>query len=112
MVRYGHIYILLGHWHPVTLDPTYGNDPLFRNTMLWSTVLVLLVSQLTIAKPLAKRWDDFSVKHEWAVIPNGWQLHGPAPAEHKMDLRIGLKQDKMGELITALYEVSDPSHER
>lgn len=80
--------------------------------MLWSTVLVLGLAQLTLSKPLAKRWDDFSVKHEWAAIPNGWELHGPAPAEHKMDLRIGLKQDKMDELIAALYEVSDPSHER
>ena len=97
------------------MDPTYGNDPLFilpDSAMLWSTVLVLGLTQLTIAKPLAKRWDDFSVKHEWADIPNGWELHGPAPAEHKMDLRIGLKQDKMDKLIASLYEVSDPSHER
>ena len=89
--------------------------PLFipqDSAMLWSTALVLGIAQLAIAKPLVKRWNDFFVKHEWAEIPNGWQLHGPAPAEHKMDLRIGLKQDKMDELITALYEVSDPSHER
>ena len=45
------------------------------------------------------------------MIPNGWQPYDPAPADYKMDLRIGLKQDKMDELITALYEVSDPSHE-
>ena len=88
-------------------------DQSFPNSaMLWSTVFVLGLAQLTIAKPFAKRWDDFSVKHEWVKIPNGWELHGPAPAEHKMDLRIGLKQSKMDELITTLYEVSDPSHER
>ena len=88
-------------------------DQSFPNSaMLWSTIFVLGLAQLTIAKPFAKRWDDFSVKHEWVKIPNGWELHGPAPAEHKMDLRIGLKQSKMDELITTLYEVSDPSHER
>lgn len=80
--------------------------------MIWSTVLVLGLAQLSIAKPLAKRWDDFSVKHSWSEIPRGWELHGPAPADHTMDMRIGLKQDKLEELIATLYEVSDPAHEK
>lgn len=80
--------------------------------MLWSTVLTLALIQLCISKPLSKRWDDFSVKHSWTEIPSGWELHGPAPADHTMDMRIGLKQDKLDELISSLYEVSDPAHEK
>lgn len=45
-------------------------------------------------------------------IPKGWEYHSPAPADHSLDLRIGLKQDKIDELISSLYEVSDPSHSR
>ena len=68
---------------------------------------------LSSAKPLiSKRWDDFEVKHAWVDVPKGWQLHAPAPAEHTFDMRIGLKQDRFDDLVTALYEVSDPSHSK
>ncbi|KAH9893535.1 peptidase S8/S53 domain-containing protein [Cubamyces lactineus] len=81
--------------------------------MFWSSALVLAFIQLAIANPLvSKRWDDFEVKHAWTEIPRGWELHGPAPADYAFDLRIGLKQDKFGDLVTALYEVSDPAHEK
>lgn len=75
-----------------------------------SAVLLALVS-LVAAKPLAtKRWDDFEVKHAWTEAPKGWKCHGPAPADHVLDMRISLKQDRLEDLITALYEVSDPTH--
>jgi tripeptidyl-peptidase-1 len=45
-------------------------------------------------------------------VPRGWELHGPAPDYYTMDMRIGLKQDKLDELISSLYEVSDPAHKR
>ena len=80
--------------------------------MFWSAVLSLALVQISLSRPLPKRWDDFSVKHSWTEIPRGWALHGPAPADHSMDMRIGLKQDRLHELISSLYEVSDPSHER
>ena len=83
-------------------------------SMMWSTgVLFLTLLPFSIAKPLlAKRWDDFEVKHAWADTPKGWTCHGPAPADHTLDMRIALKQDRFDELLTALYEVSEPSHER
>ena len=81
--------------------------------MFWSSALLIAFVQLAIANPLvSKRWDDFEVKHAWTEIPRGWELHGPAPADYAFDLRIGLKQDKFGDLVTALYEVSDPAHEK
>jgi tripeptidyl-peptidase-1 len=80
--------------------------------MIWSTVLIAVFAQLCISKPLSKRWNDFSLKHSWNEVPRGWQHHGPAPPEYTMDLRIGLRQDKLDELISSLYEVSDPAHAR
>ncbi|KAI0079096.1 subtilisin-like protein [Panus rudis PR-1116 ss-1] len=80
--------------------------------LLGSSLLLLGLLQLAAAKPLiSKRWDDFEVKHAWVNVPNGWELHGPAPADHKFPLRVGLKQDRFDELVTALYEVSDPNHD-
>ncbi|KAI0339424.1 subtilisin-like protein [Trametopsis cervina] len=65
------------------------------------------------AKPLlSKRWDDFETKHAWTEAPKGWNCQGPAPAGHLLDMRIALKQDKFDDLVTALYEVSDPVHEK
>ena len=81
--------------------------------MFWSSAFLLALAQLAASKPLAaKRWDDFQVKHAWVEVPRGWELHGPAPSDYTFDMRIGLKQDKFDELVTALYEVSDPAHER
>src|ERR1700736_4973950 len=80
--------------------------------MFWFAVLPLSLLQLCVSKPLPKRWNHLSVKHSWTEIPHGWELYGPAPADHTMDMRIGLKQDKLEELISSLYEVSDPAHER
>ncbi|KAI0794109.1 subtilisin-like protein [Fomes fomentarius] len=81
--------------------------------MFWSSVFLLGLAQLIASKPLAsKRWDDFEVKHAWTEVPRGWELHGPAPSDYTFDMRIGLKQDRFDELVTALYEVSDPAHAR
>ena len=80
--------------------------------MLWSTVLTFAFARLCVSNPLSKRWDDLSVKHSWTEIPRGWELHGPAPPNYAMNMRIGLKQDKIDELIASLYQVSDPAHER
>nr|VWP02127.1 Eukaryotic translation initiation factor 3 subunit G (eIF3g) (Eukaryotic translation initiation factor 3 RNA-binding subunit) (eIF-3 RNA-binding subunit) (Translation initiation factor eIF3 p33 subunit homolog) (eIF3 p33 homolog) [Ganoderma boninense] len=77
--------------------------------MFWSSALILGLAHLAASKPLAvKRWDDFGVKHAWAEVPRGWELHAPAPPGYTFDMRIGLKQDKFDDLVTALYEVSDP----
>ncbi|OBZ73692.1 putative tripeptidyl-peptidase SED2 [Grifola frondosa] len=82
--------------------------------MLWSSVLILTgLVQFCASKPLvSKRWDDFELKHAWDEIPRGWELHGPAPSDYRFDLRIGLRQDKFDDLVKALFEVSDPTHEK
>lgn len=80
--------------------------------MRWSSLFIFALVQLIAAKPLVKRWDDFEVKHSWVEVPRGWELHSAAPADHSLDMRIGLKQDKFEELVAHLYEVSDPAHER
>lgn len=78
---------------------------------LCSSVLLLSALQLCLSKPV-KRWDDLQVKHAWVNVPRGWELVGPAPADHKLNMRIGLKQDRLDELISSLFEVSDPTHVR
>lgn len=80
--------------------------------MIWSTFLVLGLAQICVANPVSKRWEELSVKHSWLEVPRGWELQGPASGDHAMSMRIGLKQNKMDELISALYEISDPAHER
>lgn len=81
--------------------------------LLCSSVLLFSALQLCLSKPLAvKRWDDFEVKHSWVTVPRGWELVGSAPADHNLHMRIGLKQDRVDELIGSLFEVSDPSNSR
>lgn len=80
--------------------------------MLWSSLALFSLLQLCASKPLEKRWDDLLEKHRWVEVPRGWQLHGPAPADYAMDMRIGLKQGNMEGLIKELLEVSDPAHVR
>ena len=79
---------------------------------LWSSALFLSVLQVSVSKPIVKRWDDFQVKHSWEDVPRGWELVGPAPADYNLHMKIGLKQDRMHELIDHLYQVSDPAHNR
>ncbi|KAF7317714.1 Subtilisin-like protein [Mycena kentingensis (nom. inval.)] len=79
------------------------------------SAFVLALAHLCVSKPLAvKRWEGASVgvKHEWVEVPSGWTYHSDPPADHLMEIRIGLKQDKFDELVKALYEVSDPAHEK
>ncbi|KAL4252873.1 tripeptidyl-peptidase II [Abortiporus biennis] len=78
--------------------------------MKWSLLLFALVQVVVSTPLLSKRWDDFDVKHAWVEVPKGWELHGPAPADHRFTMRVGLKQDKFEDLVSTLYEVSDPFH--
>ena len=84
--------------------------------MFWaSQALIFGLAHLAASKPLSsqsKRWDDFGMKHAWDEVPRGWELHGPAPADYIFNMRIALKQDRFDDLVTALYEVSDPAHAR
>ncbi len=80
--------------------------------MLWRSTFVLLLAHLVAASPLARRWDDIAEKHSWVEIPNGWELHSEAPSTYTFELRIGLKESKMEQLIETLMETSDPAHTR
>ncbi|KAJ6458108.1 peptidase S8/S53 domain-containing protein [Mycena vitilis] len=81
--------------------------------MLLSSAFLLLFAGLSGAKSIAsKRWNDLAVKHSWADTPRGWEFRSSPPADHLLDMRIGLKQNKLQELISTLYEVSDPAHKR
>lgn len=43
-------------------------------------------------------------------VPKGWEYHRVAPQDYKFNMRIALKQDRFDDLVTSLYEVSDPYH--
>jgi tripeptidyl-peptidase-1 len=51
-------------------------------------------------------------KHSWVEVPRGWEFVRSAPADHTLDMRVGLKQARFDELVESLFEVSDPSHEK
>ena len=62
-----------------------------------------------LATAASVRRADYSVKSEHPV-PAKWQQLDRAPADHRLDLRIGLKQSNFEALERELYEVSSPSH--
>lgn len=64
------------------------------------------------ATPLTRRWDDTAVKHAWSHVPNGWVMHSTALPNHRLDMRIGLKQAGFEALVEHLYQISDPDHQR
>jgi tripeptidyl-peptidase I len=82
--------------------------------MIWCAILLVAFVHLCVAKPLSKHWNlnDLAVKHAWSEIPRGWVYESPAPADFLFEMRIGLKQDKIDDLIASLMETSDPNHAR
>ncbi|KAF9450673.1 subtilisin-like protein [Macrolepiota fuliginosa MF-IS2] len=61
---------------------------------------------------LAKDADCHFKLKESVALPRGWVKHGLPPADHNINLRIGLPQPNFKLLEQHLYEVSDPFHER
>ncbi|KAH9167911.1 subtilisin-like protein [Lactarius sanguifluus] len=64
------------------------------------------------ATSLLSLWGDKRVKHTWDTLPANWESLGPPPAGTAIDLYIALKPHSENALIEALYQVSDPGHER
>ncbi|KAI1270798.1 tripeptidyl-peptidase 1 precursor [Xylaria sp. FL0933] len=64
-------------------------------------------AQVVFATPIAR--SGYSVKDSH-YVPRGWTKVRRAPADHLLDLQIGLKQSNFAELEKQLYEVSDPAH--
>ena len=87
--------------------------PPFSTMMLCSSLLVLLgLVQLGTSKTLLKRWNNLALKHAWPEVPHGWEHTAPAPSNYLLELRIGLKQDRIDDLIDNLMEISDPANPR
>ncbi|KAI0306132.1 subtilisin-like protein [Multifurca ochricompacta] len=78
----------------------------------WLSVLsvIAVVPFGSLATPLAPRWDDMRVKHNWNTVPQNWECQGHPPDGTTLDLRIALKPHREDALIDALYEVSNPKH--
>ncbi|KAI3330031.1 tripeptidyl-peptidase 1 precursor [Ustulina deusta] len=73
---------------------------------VFSAALVA-AAQVVIATPVAR--SGYSVK-DLHNVPRGWAKVARAPADHVMNLQIGLKQNNFAELEKQLYQVSDPAH--
>ncbi|KAI9437285.1 subtilisin-like protein [Lactarius indigo] len=81
----------------------------------WLSVISILsavpFADLATAPP-PPSWGDVRVKHTWDTVPANWECLGPPPAGTTINLNIALKPDRDDALIEALYEVSNPEHER
>ncbi|QRV80026.1 tripeptidyl-peptidase I [Ceratobasidium sp. AG-Ba] len=55
---------------------------------------------------------SLTTRHVLRRVPSGWTHIASAPGDHLIDMRIGLKQGRMNELLATLTEISDPGHER
>ena len=71
---------------------------------------ILLAVFLLVAHVASIECAKLEVKHAWKQIPEGWELHDTPSTDHLVPLRIGLKQNRLDELISTLYRVSDPLH--
>ncbi|KAI0015195.1 tripeptidyl-peptidase 1 precursor [Xylariomycetidae sp. FL0641] len=69
----------------------------------------LVAAQAAVASPLVRSRTPYQLKESHSV-PRQWKKVARAPAEHVIDLQIGLKQNNFAELERQLYEVSDPDH--
>lgn len=70
-------------------------------------LLPVLVATLAAGSPLGQ----FVTKQALPSIPAGWQVKTPAPADHKLDLHIRLKEQNLDQLAQRTLAVSDPEHE-
>ncbi|CAE6410663.1 unnamed protein product [Rhizoctonia solani] len=70
---------------------------------------ILALAALAAGSPVSQ---DFTTRHVLREVPSGWTVVARAPAEHNVDLRIGLKQGRMTDLLSILGEVSDPANPR
>lgn len=75
-------------------------------------LLPILVATLATvsASPLSSS-ANFLPKQALAAVPEGWQLQAAAaPANHKLDLHIRLREENMDRLQQRVLEISDPDN--
>ncbi|KZT24082.1 subtilisin-like protein [Neolentinus lepideus HHB14362 ss-1] len=75
-----------------------------------SLLVVVACCLAAYTSPVSQRDWDVTVKHSWVTIPNGWIDVGAPPADHIINLKIGLKQHGFEDLLAMLHEISDPFH--
>lgn len=81
--------------------------------MIFLTVLLLsILSSCWTSQILHNDPPTFKVKHSWRSVPHGWKFHSWPSPNHLLDVYIGYKQSAVDAMISSLYEVSDPSHDR
>ncbi|KAF8267514.1 subtilisin-like protein [Lactarius quietus] len=80
----------------------------------WYSVLCILsvVPLAEFTMPLAPLWGDTRVKHAWNTVPDKWESLGFPPIGTTIDLYIALKPHRENALVDALYEVSNPRHQK
>ncbi|KAJ7437141.1 tripeptidyl peptidase A [Mycena galericulata] len=79
---------------------------------MWADFLVSVLPLFVLALALPSKDCEHQVKEHLDVPPRGWTIHGPAPLDHIIKLRIGLPQSNFRVLEEHLYAVSDPYSER
>ncbi|KAI9687588.1 MAG: hypothetical protein M1822_002198 [Bathelium mastoideum] len=85
---------------------------------MWTVALLSLLAlrDVALGTPVevgrkAQARSSYAVKDSFHV-PAKWTREGPAPEGYLINLSIGLKQSRFGELEKHLMEVSDPDHPR
>ncbi|OAA62327.1 tripeptidyl peptidase SED3 [Cordyceps fumosorosea ARSEF 2679] len=53
---------------------------------------------------------QMALKQALQTIPQGWEVHSDAPADQKIDLHIGIKEQNLDELQKRVLEMSTPGH--
>ncbi|CCL99285.1 uncharacterized protein FIBRA_01301 [Fibroporia radiculosa] len=102
-------------WHhegPLPFNPSTSTlAPSLPLSDMWlsSAWLLLVLGSRALAAPAG---ECKSKLKESVSPPRGWTKVRPAPADHTIELRIGLPQSNFRELETHLDEISDPLHER
>ncbi|TEB29129.1 subtilisin-like protein [Coprinellus micaceus] len=71
---------------------------------------ILFLTLIAPSKATLSPSTDSIIKHSWGDIPRGWTYHSTPPPDDTFELRIGLKQARIDELIDRLLEISDPNH--
>ncbi|KAM3069072.1 hypothetical protein ACMFMG_004253 [Clarireedia jacksonii] len=79
--------------------------------MQLTSILSVSVFLLRVSSTPIRSRSPYALK-ESHHVPRKWARIGAAPSEHMLNLRIGLRQDRFDELEQALWEVSDPTHQR
>ncbi|KIK61924.1 hypothetical protein GYMLUDRAFT_165316 [Collybiopsis luxurians FD-317 M1] len=82
--------------------------------MLFSFVVLPLLSLTAFASPHAAQYEDFLTKHSWGSFPpsTSWVHHSTPNASTLLVLRFRLRPSNFDTLLDHLSETSDPFHER